>query len=76
MVTTLNVELENTTRTTTSIALTELVEQGADQDLLRNLLTRVVERLMAKDVDNLCGAPFGERSGERQNRPQRLPRAP
>ncbi len=39
--------------TKTSIALTELVEKGADQDFLRDLVAHVVERLMAMDVDNL-----------------------
>ena len=53
--------------TKTSIALTELVEKGADQDFLRDLVSHVVERLMAMDVDNLCGAAYGERSGDRQN---------
>ena len=53
--------------TKTSIALTELVEKGADQDFLRDLVAHVVERLMAMDVDNLCGATYGERNTERQN---------
>ncbi len=33
--------------TKTSIALTELVEKGADQDFLRDLVTHGVDRLMA-----------------------------
>lgn len=53
--------------TNTSISLTELVEKGADQDFLYDLVTQVVERLMAMDVDNLCGASYGERNAERQN---------
>lgn len=53
--------------TKTSIALTELVEKGADQDFLRDLVTHVVERLMAMDVENLCRVPYGERNAERQN---------
>ncbi len=74
MVSTLNIDLENTTITKTSIALAELVEKGADQDLLRDLVTQVVKRLMAMDVENLYGAPYGERNAERQKKPQWLSR--
>jgi putative transposase len=66
LVSTLNIDLENTTITKTSFALAELVEKGADQDLLRDLVTQVVKPLMAMDVENLYGAPYGERNAERQ----------
>ena len=50
-----------------SIALSELVEKGADADLLRQMIHHVVERMMEMDVDNLCGAGYGARSPDRQN---------
>jgi putative transposase len=50
-----------------TIALTDLVEKGADADLLRQMVPRVVERVMEMDVDNLCGAGYGARSPDRQN---------
>ncbi len=50
-----------------TIALTELVEKGADRDLLREMIEHVVERVMAFDVENLCQAGYGERSPERAN---------
>ena len=53
--------------TKTSIALTDLVEKGADQDFLRDMVQHVVERLMTMDVENLCGALYGERNPERHN---------
>ncbi len=50
-----------------TIALTELVEKGADRDLLREMIEHVVERVMTFDVENLCQAGYGERSPERAN---------
>ena len=50
-----------------SIALSELVEKGADTDLLREMIQHVVQRVMDMDVENLCAAAYGERSAERQN---------
>jgi putative transposase len=59
---------EHTTMTTQpTIALTDLVEKGADADLLRQMIQEVVERVMAFDVENLCNAGYGERSAERAN---------
>jgi putative transposase len=40
----------------------------ADQDLVRDLLKIVLERLMSAEADSLCGAGYGERSQERTNR--------
>jgi len=50
-----------------SIALSELVEKGADTDLLREMIQHVVQRVMDMDVENLCAAAYGERSADRQN---------
>jgi len=50
-----------------TIALADLVEKGADADLLREMITHVVERVMAFDVENLCNAGYGERAEERTN---------
>jgi len=39
----------------------------ADGDLLRQMLSTVVDTLMGAEVDGICGAGFGERSAERVN---------
>ncbi len=49
------------------MALLELIEKGADHDLIRELLAFASERLMAAEVDQLTGAPAGARSPERIN---------
>jgi putative transposase len=49
------------------MALLELIEKGADADLVRDLLALAVDRLMAAEVDQLTGAPAGVRSPERIN---------
>lgn len=41
-----------------TIALTELVEKGADADLLRQMIQFVAQRMMDFDVESLCGAGF------------------
>ena len=51
-----------------TIALADLVEKGADTDLLKQMIQHVVERVMDFDVENLCNAAYGERSVERANR--------
>jgi putative transposase len=53
--------------TKSSIALTELVEKGADVDVLREMLQFVSQRLMDFDVEGRCGAPYGERDVSREN---------
>ncbi len=53
--------------TKTSIALTELAEKGADADILREILQYATQRLMDIDVENRCGAPYGERGVPREN---------
>ncbi len=42
--------------------------EGADVDLLREMVKVFAEQLMGADVDALCGADYGERSAERVNR--------
>ena len=49
------------------IALRELLEKGSDADLLREMIGFVAERLMALDVEGLCGAGHGERTPSRTN---------
>ena len=49
------------------MALPELIEKGADADLVRELLAFASERLMAAEVDQLTGAASGVRSPDRAN---------
>ena len=42
--------------------------EGADADLLREMVKVFAEQLMGADADALCGADYGERSPERINR--------
>ena len=49
------------------MALLELVEKGADADLVRDLLAFAAERLMAAEVEQLTGAPCGARTPDRIN---------
>ncbi len=44
------------------MALLELIENGADSDLVRELLTFAAQRMMTEDVDERSGAPAGVRS--------------
>ena len=53
--------------TKASMALTELAEKGADLDMLREMLEFATQRLMEFDVENRCGAPYGERGVPRTN---------
>jgi len=48
-----------------STALAEVVEKGADTDVLRQMIQFIAQRLMDLDVECLCGAAYGERSPER-----------
>jgi len=50
-----------------TIALADLLEKGADADLLRSMIEHIVERVMQFEVENLCSAGYGERSPERTN---------
>jgi len=49
------------------IALRALVEKAPDADFLREMIGFAAERLMALEVDGLCGAAHGERNAERTN---------
>lgn len=49
------------------MALLELIEKGADADLVRDLLAYASERLMAAEVEQLTGAAVGARSPGRIN---------
>lgn len=49
------------------MALLELIERRADGDMVRELLAYAAERLMAVEVEGLCGAKHGERSLARTN---------
>jgi hypothetical protein len=50
-----------------SIALADLLEKGADADLLRQMIQHVAQRMMEMDAEGICAAAYGERSPERQN---------
>lgn len=45
----------------------DLLEKGADADLLNEIMTFAVNRMMALDVESLTGAAHGERSTLRTN---------
>jgi putative transposase len=62
----LNLQLE-TTMTDDRMALIELIEKGADADLVRDLLAFAADRLMALEVEERTGAPAGARSTDRMN---------
>src|SRR5690348_3830933 len=49
------------------MTLLELVEKGADADLVRDLLAFAAERLMAAEVERLTGAARGARTPDRTN---------
>src|SRR3546814_20188222 len=47
------------------MALIELIEKGADADLVRELLAFAADRMMELEVEARTGAPAGARSAER-----------
>ena len=49
------------------MALAQLLEKGSDNDLLREMIGYVAQRLMQLDVDGLVGAAHGERGEDREN---------
>ncbi len=49
------------------MALQTLLEKASDADLLREMIGFAAERLMALEVEGLCGAGHGARSAERSN---------
>jgi putative transposase len=50
------------------MALIELIEKGADADLIREMLAFAAGRLMELEVEARTGAPCGVRSPDRQNK--------
>ena len=50
-----------------SIALTELIEKGSQDEIVRELLSHVAERLMEFEIEQHTGAEHGERTPERSN---------
>lgn len=50
------------------IALHELIGKSVDADFLREMVGFAAQRLMELEVENLCGAGYGERTDERQNK--------
>lgn len=53
--------------TKTSMALAEFAEKGAEGDIVRELLSHVAQRLMEFEIEQRCGAAYGERTGDREN---------
>ena len=51
--------------TTSTMALAELAEKGADVDVLRQMVQFMAQRLMEIDVEGRCGAGYDEKSAER-----------
>ena len=50
-----------------SIALAELVEKGAQDDVVRQLLAHIVDRVMEFEIEQRTGAAYGERTDDRTN---------
>ena len=50
-----------------SMSLAELVEKGAQDDVVRELLSHVAQRLMDFEIEQRTGAEYGERTEERSN---------
>ena len=49
------------------MTLKALVEKGSDEDLLREMMAYVANRMMDLEVESLTGAAHGERSASRTN---------
>ena len=50
-----------------SMLFEELIEKSSDSDFLREMIGFAADRLMALEVEGLCGAGHGERSASREN---------
>ena len=50
-----------------SMSLAELVEKGSGDDVVRELLAHVVDRLMEFEIEQRTGAAYGERTEDRTN---------
>ena len=55
------------TMTDERMALIELIEKGADADLVRELLAFAADRMMELEVEAKTGGPAGARSPDRLN---------
>ncbi len=53
--------------TNATMALAELVEKGADINVLRQMVQFMAQRLMELDVQGRCGGAYDEKSCERLN---------
>lgn len=53
--------------TNSTMHFQDLIEKTSDADLLRHMIEFAANRLMALDVDNICGAGHSERVPERTN---------
>jgi transposase-like protein len=51
----------------TDMLFQDLIEKSSDADFLREMIGFAADRLMALEVDGLCGAGHGERSTDRLN---------
>jgi len=49
------------------LQLQALLDKGSDSDLLREMMTYTVNRMMDLDVEGITGAAYGERSANRSN---------
>ena len=49
------------------VSLKALIEKGSDDDLLREMMAYVANRMMDMEVESLTGAAHGERSASRTN---------
>ena len=50
-----------------SMLFQDLIENSSDRDFLREMIGFAADRLMAMEVEGLCGASHGERSASREN---------
>lgn len=64
------------TMTNEKVALLEMIEQGADCDLVREMLAFAAERLMDLEVEARTGASSGEPQSDAAHTSRRLPGAP
>jgi len=53
--------------TKSTVAVTELVEKGANVDVLRQMVQFMAQRLMEICVEALCGAAYNEKQADRLN---------
>jgi transposase-like protein len=63
----IHLDLKEITMTTSTMALAELAEKGADVDVLRQMVQYMAQRLMEIDGEGRCGAGYDEKSAERTN---------